>query len=580
MSEQQPAPTIVELDAPRQQMREQVLELLRDVENIVRAFPHAESAADDIALLREARRQVETLFLLVVVGEFNSGKSAFINALIGEPVMPEGVTPTTSRIHILTYGNEGPDETTPEGIVIRTHPAPFLREINIVDTPGTNAIIRDHEALSQGFVPRADLVLFVTSADRPFSESEREFLEEIQRWGKKIVFVLNKIDLLETDEERDDVIRFISENASRLLNIEPLIFAISSRLAERGDPVGNFEPLRDYIFTTLDETERFRLKLMNPIGVAERLLERYGDIADERLAMLATDQATIDRIEAHIDSHQQDTTREFAGYRTRVENIVHRLNERADRFFDEYIRIGRVFDLVRSEQTRGAFERDVVAGTEQQIDQTVEEMIDWMVGQDLRLWQSINEMLDRKALERYRSDLVGDIGARFQADRQTLINQVSRQADEVVDRYDQRAEASQLAENVRSAIAQTAIAQAGAVSLGAAVVALATTAAADVTGILAAATIAGLGLLILPARRRSARRELRRRSAELEQQLSDVLEDGFLAELGRSIRRVNESLSPYTRFVTSEREQLEGNRASIQHTVDSARQLRRSVNQS
>lgn len=570
--------SIVELDATRQEMRDRVLELLGRVEAIVRAYPHVESVEADIGLLRDARRQVETLFLLVIVGEFNSGKSAFINALVGEPVMPEGVTPTTSRIHILTYGNEGPDETTPEGIVVRTNPAPFLQEINIVDTPGTNAIIREHEALSQGFVPRADLVLFVTSADRPFSESEREFLEEIQRWGKKIVFVLNKIDLLETDKERQDVIDFIGTNAEKLLNIDPLIFPISSRLAARNDPASNFGPLREYIFSTLDETERFRLKLMNPLGVAERLLDRYGDVTDERLATLEGDQATIDRIETHIEAHQSDTEREFAGYRTRVENIVHRLNERADRFFDEYIRIGRVFDLMRSEQTRSAFERDVVAGTEQQIDQTVEEMIDWMVGQDLRLWQAVNEMLDRKALERYRGDFVGDIGARFQADRQTLINQVSRQADEVVDRYDQRIEATQLAENVRSAIAQTAIAQAGAVSLGAAVVALATTAAADVTGILAAATVAGLGLLILPARRRSARRELRRRSAELEQQLSDVLEDGFAAELARSIRRVREALSPYTRFVASEREQLERTGEEISQATDVARELRRQVN--
>ncbi len=571
-------PAIVELDPKRQELRDQVLALIDRVEAVVRSYPRVEQVDEDIRLLRDAKRQAETLFLLVVVGEFNSGKSAFVNALVGEPVMPEGVTPTTSRIHILTYGNEGPDETTNEGIVIRTNPAPFLREINIVDTPGTNAIIREHEALSQGFVPRADLVLFVTSADRPFSESEREFLEEIQRWGKKIVFVLNKLDLLETDQERDDVVAFISENAEKLLQIDPLIFPISSRLAGRNDPAGNFASLREYIFSTLDEAERFRLKLMNPLGVAERLLDRYGELTHDRLATLEADQAVIDRIEAHLVAHETDTSREFGGYRTRVENIVHRLNERADRFFDEYIRIGRVFDLMRSEKTREAFERDVVAGTEQQIDQTVEELIDWMVGQDLRLWQSVNELLDRKALERYRADLVGDIGARFQADRQTLINQVSRQADEVVDRYDQRAEASQLAENVRSAIAQTAIAQAGAVSLGAAVVALATTAAADVTGILAAATVAGLGLLILPARRRSARRELRRRSAELEQQLSDVLEDGFAAELARSLRRVRDALSPYTRFVENERDQLNRTHEEITQATEALRALRRDVN--
>jgi hypothetical protein len=417
-------------------------------------------------------------------------------------------------------------------------------------------------------------VLFVTSADRPFSESERAFLEEIRRWGKKIIFVLNKTDLLESEAELQDILRFISENAQRLLAIDPLIFPISAKLAERGDPNGRFEPLRDFVLTTLDEEERFRLKLMNPLGVAERLLQRYTAVADDRLAMLEHDQATIDRIDAHIADHEAELTREFGGYRTRVENIIHRLNERADRFFNEYIRLGRVFDLVRSEKTREAFERDVVADTEQHIDQTVEELIDWMVGQDLRLWQSVNEMLDRRALERYREDLVGDIGTRFQADRQTLINQVSRQAGEVVDRYDQRAEASLLAENVRTAVAQTAVA----LSLGAVVVALATTAAADVTGILAAATVAGLGLLILPARRRSARRELRRRSAELEQQLGDVLQDGFGAELARSIRRVRDALSPYTRFVTSERTQLEEVRREIDRAHSEARSLRARIN--
>ena len=78
----------------------------------------------------------------------------------------------------------------------RTHPAPLLRDINIVDTPGTNAVLREHEELTRDFVPRADLVLFVTSADRPFTESERGFLEQIRAWGKKIVFIVNKIDIL------------------------------------------------------------------------------------------------------------------------------------------------------------------------------------------------------------------------------------------------------------------------------------------------------------------------------------------------------------------------------------------------
>ena len=54
-------------------------------------------------------------------------------------------------------------------------------------------------------MPRSDLVLFVTSADRPFTETERAFLEQIRGWGKKIVVVINKIDILESDAQVEEV---------------------------------------------------------------------------------------------------------------------------------------------------------------------------------------------------------------------------------------------------------------------------------------------------------------------------------------------------------------------------------------
>lgn len=562
------------LSTREEELRERAINLLARTESITRAFPGSDNQDEDLRLIRGAKTQLETLFLLVVVGEFNSGKSAFVNALVGEPVMPEGVTPTTAMIHLLVYGDSNQEDINDNGVIVHHHPAPFLREINVVDTPGTNAIVREHEAISQRFVPRSDLVLFVTSADRPFSESERAFLEEIRNWGKKIVVVLNKIDMLENDDQLKQVMDFIAGNAQRLLGIEPLIFPISAKLAERGDPRGRFVALREYISETLDQEERIRLKLLNPLGVAERLLGRYAGIVEERLALLERDAQTITRIEAHLSDYESEMRREFATYITRVENIVHRLNERADRFFDEYIRIGRVFDLIRSGNTSEAFERDVVADTERQIDDTITELIDWMVAQDYRAWQTVTETLDRRALERYRDDMIGEVGTRFAADRQTLINQVARQADDIVNRYDQDAEATLLATNVRDAVAQTGLVQVGAISLGAVVVALATTAAADVTGILAATTVGALGFFILPARKRKARADLRRRSAELERQLTDVLRDGFDAELTRSLRRIRDAIAPYTRFVTSETSRLTGVREEVGAVVKDARALR------
>jgi GTPase Era involved in 16S rRNA processing len=133
----------------------------------------------------------------VVVGEFNAGKSAFINALVGERILGEGVTPTTSGIHLLRYGDQISNELSPAAIRVVTAPLDLLRDVHIVDTPGTNAIVREHERLTNDFVPRSDLVLFITSSDRPFTETERQFLETIRNWGKKIVLILNEVDIFE-----------------------------------------------------------------------------------------------------------------------------------------------------------------------------------------------------------------------------------------------------------------------------------------------------------------------------------------------------------------------------------------------
>lgn len=61
---------------------------------------------DDQETLKSSIRQIDDLFLLVIVGEFNSGKSSFINALIGEKLLKEGVTPTTTQINIIRYDEQ------------------------------------------------------------------------------------------------------------------------------------------------------------------------------------------------------------------------------------------------------------------------------------------------------------------------------------------------------------------------------------------------------------------------------------------------------------------------------------------
>jgi len=122
-------------------------------------------------------------------------------------------------------------------------------------------------------VPRADLVLFVTSSDRPLSESERVFLEAIRQWGKKVAMVVNKIDILRSEDEVTEVVTYVSQNAGRLLGVDPEIFPVSAlRAAEAEDEAARaasgLPAVESFLSDTLDSGELLRLKLGNPLGVA------------------------------------------------------------------------------------------------------------------------------------------------------------------------------------------------------------------------------------------------------------------------------------------------------------------------
>ena len=151
------------MDSILSQEQEELLKITREALGRLRdALADAKAPVEDRTALADSIRQLDELFLLVVAGEFNSGKSAFLNALLGQTLLAEGVTPTTSQIHLIRYGQETAEIPGEKGVWIQTAPIESLRNLNIVDTPGTNAIQREHEALTAEFIPRSDLVLFLT----------------------------------------------------------------------------------------------------------------------------------------------------------------------------------------------------------------------------------------------------------------------------------------------------------------------------------------------------------------------------------------------------------------------------------
>lgn len=514
---------------------------------------------EDQAALAESIRQLDDFFLLVVVGEFNAGKSAFINALLGESILEEGVTPTTTKVNILRFGENQEKNTISENLESLTIKADFLKQISIVDTPGTNAIIREHEEITSQFVPRSDLILFVTSADRPFTESERIFLEKIRSWGKKVVLVINKIDILTSPEALEEIESFVAENAKKTLKITPEIFPISAKLAlnaKQGEPTlwndSRFEALETYIMTTLDEESRLKLKLLNPLGVGKHLSKQYAEFFEDRLKLLKDDLALIADVEGQLGAFSADMDEGFHLRMSDIVKLLLEMEQRGEDFFSEYIRLARIFDLVKKEKIQTAYEDEVVADVPDEIEKKVTGIIDWLVDANLRQWQAITEHI-AEGRQKHKGRIVGDIGS-FNYDRDRLISSIRREANRVIETYDKTREADEIARRAQNAVAATAAIGAGAVGLGTLVTILATTMATDVTGILLAGAMAALGLFIIPTRRRNAKKEMRQKVKTMRDQLTHTLSNHFNKEIERGLQEIKDTIAPYTRFIRSENE--------------------------
>ena len=554
-------------------LNEQQENLLKDERSLLNdlrvALVQTGTTPEDQKTLADSIQQLEEIFLLVIVGEFNAGKSAFINALLGQKHLKEGVTPTTTQINLLHYGDIQDRQVLNANLHVITLPAPLLQDISIVDTPGTNAVIREHEQITSEFVPRSDLVLFITSSDRPFTESENAFMRRIRDWGKKVVIVINKIDILQSEEDLQQVIEFVADNARALLGIRPEIFPISARLAIRaklGEPAvweeSRFEPLEKYIQDTLDEKSRIQLKLLNPLGVGRHLVNRYLDISNNRLALLKDDFVMLEDVDAQLHVFREDMLRDFQFRMSDIENILFEMEQRGDEFFEETFRIARVLDLLNKSRIQQEFESNVIADVPQRIERKVNELIDWLVDANLRQWQAVNEHIAERRRE-HQSRIVGDNVGTFHYDRERLIDSVMQQARHVVESYDREVEAREIAQGAQEAVAASAAIEISAIGLGAIITALATTAAADITGILVASLIAALGLFIIPTRRRQAKNEMSAKITELREELTGSLKTQFQREIERSLESINDAIGPYTRFVRAERSKLEETRTQL-----------------
>ncbi len=517
--------------------------------------------------LGEAILQLDELFLIVVVGEYNSGKSALINALLGDHVLEEGVTPTTARVTLVRWGEALSEQIVNEDFAIVTYPLELLKELNLIDSPGTNAIIRRHELLTTEYVPRSDLVLFTTSADRPLTESERQFLEKILAWGKKIVLVINKVDILEGRAAVDEVRAFVAQHTAGILGYTPELFVLSAKLAEKANQTSDPEEkerlrkasgitdLERYITETLDDRVRLELKLSNPLGVAANLLQQAEGLNQAQTEELQADLKLVSELEEMLSAYRKELTAEIKPRLAEVDNVLQNFEQRGEEFFNTNLRITNIGNLAKSDKIKAKFEEEVLAGLSQEIDAKVHAMIDWMVDKDLQIWYQVMGALERRQFVARKQTEAGPMSP--QAARRTdLMASVGETIKTIVNSYNHKKEAEELSVLVEGAVAQTALFEVGAVGLGALVASTLFSAAMDVTGIVAASALAILGFFVIPYKRRQAIERFKEKMNELRSNLMHTLELTFGREADLALNRLEAKIAPYTQGVRADQEKI------------------------
>lgn len=328
------------------------------------------------------KKLAEDRFHLVVVGEFNHGKSSFVNALLGREALAVGVTPTTATIHHLRYA-EAPEATVvysdggreslpfdevktfavgggkdPSKIdfVEIGYPAPILKErILLVDTPGVNDLSHQRADITYSYIPRADAVLFLLDAGQILKESERVFLQEklLKASRDKIIFVITKWDIL-SPEEKGEAFAYAKAQLSALVK-DPILFAVSSEMHLQGkEGESGFVELVAHLTKFLSE-ERGRILLDNAIGEGQSVVQMLEKGIEAKRRSFAMNVGELDRriqmLEDDLKGQAGTIEERRAKIREEATGIKVAARKDLERFVDEVVgKIPEVIDNAKKEE--------------------------------------------------------------------------------------------------------------------------------------------------------------------------------------------------------------------------------------
>jgi small GTP-binding protein len=591
--------TSIVLEGPIADAREREVRLLHDIAEIIGQIGD-HNAEDKTRLQQNAADLQEMFFLVVVVGEFNAGKSTFVNALIGDDVLPMGITPTTDAIELIRWsGKRHHDYAWREKGVIREwlHPNTGGPGVVIVDTPGTGSVFRKHETIAKNFLSRSDLVIFLLSAKRALAETERLYLELARDYGKKIVVVINQADLLQKREQKE-VQAFVQQQLQELLDLRAAIFMVSAKEALKdkgsvsslfsgtsGDP-GGMNAVREHLRTIFQRVPPAKQKLYVQLDFVDSITHKYIDGLDQQIGLITSDtvlaeslRQELERQAGALDEHLQTAERE-------LDRVFGDLKMRGHRFIQDNLTIQRATRTLDRDEMRGKFEKQVVGNALDQITSISEQYVNAVVDNSRRYWRSILDRLNEVKTQLDRE--IGAVDATGYAEQRVALQEAIAIADSELKSYTEDSLAENLRNTFRSnllgfstgftaALGGIVAVVLGVTAHGAVTAAVGTALAAFVVG--PALMVGGGAAAMLYWRKikRDANAELDQRLTSLQKSYHDAMLDLTNRERNRLLQYGQQILSPVFSQLGVLKDRYQAQKNALQDKAESARQLRREI---
>jgi small GTP-binding protein len=565
----------------------QVGELLEDTRKY---FNRVGNAAIEKKVVDMAAQMHEP-FYIIAAGEYNSGKSSFINALLGDNVVSVGPTPTTDKITLLTYGEEVSTDSIDDHLCRITYPLEALKEITLVDTPGTNSILREHTHLIEDFIHRAELVLFITSSDNPLSDSERMFLEFLRtKWGRKVLIILNKIDL-KAEDELEEIITFIEKNCYKLLGFEPKTLTISASEACHAKANGDtklkqksrIEDVEEFIYEKLDLDVKMEFKLSSPLRFLLSIFDELKQDLQEKITLYNADIKSVERIEARIEGKKRDMLEYILKYKGNISSVFTRLKEKIDTFLSYNMTTrSLVTTMFSREKIDERFRRDVfsIANPLSELDRIISDAVDYVTRNNRSLWEAAHDYIEAEISRERRLGTVSDgrISHHYEDRSEALITILKDHSKECRE-LDVVREGERIRSTAQSGLMSFIVLEGLAIASGIGFTSLFSWGGPNLIITAFAGILAGIGFIIIPKKRKAFRSEMFKRIDALTERFSDVMTSELNKVIDRVIENIGNNMASYRDHRWAEREEVIRRSNELNDLAERAKSIMRKASQ-